>query len=278
MPQLTVDELSEGQAGDIFDTAFTDKISPILELRTAVKQVATITVGGATNNTLYRIFVNGISIEFTSDGTATVTEIVAGLVAAGIDSGANPEFVALVTIVDADPNIVITARVAGVALNVAVDDSATGDLGAVADTTPNVSVALDLAFGLAAIRGSGFDTVTVPEATGGKFMGVSVKNLSIPQPNAVADASLNATGVPVYQPGEPVTLLKRGRIVVDIEGADPTPATFDQLFFRHTVTDAATQTLGAFTTVDDANTDAVPGEWVDLLENASRAVIEINLP
>ncbi len=274
MAQLSVDELNEGQAGDVFDTGFNDTVSPVLENRTPVKQVSTITVGAATNDTLYEILVNGIVIQFTSDASATETEIAAGLKAA---ADAEPFFDALVDTVDADPDVVITAKVAGTALTVTVTDAGTGDLGSPAATTANVSASLDLGFGLAAIEGATFDTITVPEATGGVFKGISRKNLSIPQENATPDATLNATGIPVYKPGDPVSLLKRGRIVVDIEGTDPVPG--DAVFFRQTISNAATQALGAFTTVDDGETDAVPtGVWVEVLPNSGRAVLEINLP
>ena len=274
MPQLTVDELLEGQAGDISDTGFSDKVSRIVEERTPVKQVSTITVGAATNDTLYEILVNGIVIQFTSDASATVTEITAGLKAA---ADAEPFFDAVVDTVDADPDIVITAKVAGTALTVTVTDAGTGDLGSPAATTANVAVSLDVNFGLAVIEGSDFDLITIPESAAGVLIGIAIKNLSIPQPNADPDATLNATGPSFYKAGSPASIMKAGRIIVEHEGADPTPS--DGVFFRHTITDASTQTLGALTVVDDGNTDPVPSsKWVRLLPNSGLSVVDINLP
>lgn len=43
------------------------------------KQVTVVTITGATNDKTYTIVVNGVSISYTADGTATVTEIAAGL-------------------------------------------------------------------------------------------------------------------------------------------------------------------------------------------------------
>lgn len=274
MGQLVVDDrIKEGQAGQLADSGFTDKISEVIDNPTVVAQVSTVTVGGATNATLYEVLVNGIVSQYTSDGSATVTEIVAGLVAA---MQANGFLDALVTVVDADPDITITAKVAGTALTVTETDGATGDL-SIAATTANVLAGKNIPFGKAVVRGSGFEKVKLPDAASQTFRGISIFSGSIGNPKVDATGTGQTTGEPVYKPTDQCALLRRGRIIVAYEGA--APGVSDAVYFRQTISDATTQTLGALTVVNDAETDPVPNaEWVSLLPQAGLAVIEISNP
>lgn len=56
---------------------------------TNVAQVSRVTVATVTNSSLYRVIINGVNFDYTSDGSATDAEIVAGLVAA-INAGSEP--------------------------------------------------------------------------------------------------------------------------------------------------------------------------------------------
>lgn len=275
MAQLEIDAKNkEGQPGDLADSGVTDKISEAIANPTPVAQVSTVTVGAATNTTLYETLVNSIVSQFTSDGSATITEIAAGLVLAMQNNGFLD---ALVTVVDNDPDITITAVVPGTALTVAVTDAGSGDLGAPAATVDNVLPGNDIPFGKVVVRASAFKKVKLPDAAGQAVRGISLKSHAIPNPKIPAIGTTQSSGEPVYIPTDPCNILRRGRIVVEFEGAEPT--TSDGVFFRHTITDAVTQTLGAVTVVDDGNTDAVPNaEWNSLLPEANLAVIDINNP
>lgn len=96
------------------------------------KQVSTITVGGATNDTTYTVTVGGSASTYTSDASATVAEIHAGLVAA---INANPVARGQMVASGTSPSLVLTAVYPGQAITVSVDDGGTGDLGTVAATT-----------------------------------------------------------------------------------------------------------------------------------------------
>ncbi len=270
MAQLDVPQnIDEAQAGQQADGGFSDKISVTVEDRVAVAQVVTVTVDSATNDTIYGITVNGVRVTFTSDADATETEIVAGLVAAAV---ASSFFTALVTATDADPDIVITAQTPGTALTVVLDDETTGDLSQVA-TTANVTVADNIAFGLAVFEGSAFDLGILPDGAG-TVLGISILSDVIPIPRQDPDAQLNAGGEPVYKPTQVAGVMRQGRIHVDPE---VTPVLGDGVFARHTAT--AGTTRGALTNVDDANTQAVPNSrWVRLSAFAGLAVVEISHP
>lgn len=275
MSQTEVTEfLKEGQVGDLADNGITDKLTEVIDNPTPVAKVVTVTVGAATNDTLYEILVDGIVSQFTSDASATETEIAAGLTLALQNNGFLD---ALVTVVDNDPDITITALVAGVDFTLTVTDASTGDLGSPVVTLANTAAGQNIPFGSAIVRGSGFRTVKLPDAAGQKFRGIALADKSIPNPKITATGTGESTGTPVYRPTDPCNNLRMGRAVVAFEGAEPTPA--DDVFFRHTVVDPNTQTLGAFTVVDDANTDsAVNVSWDELLPVSGLVVVEINRP
>ena len=112
------------------------------------KQVSTITVGGATNDTVYTVTIGGSTSTYTSDASATVAEIHAGLIAA-----INANAVARGQMVPsgASPSLVLTAVYPGQAITVTVTDGSTGDLGSVAATTAAAS-ASSVAFGKAMVN------------------------------------------------------------------------------------------------------------------------------
>ena len=101
-------------------------------------QVSTITVGAATNATLYQVIVDGAIASYTSDATATVAEIHAGLLAACLAAGAvRGRMVASGT----SPTLTLTAVTPGLAHTVTVTDNSTGDLGAVVATNAAATAA-----------------------------------------------------------------------------------------------------------------------------------------
>lgn len=90
----------------------------------AVAQVNTITPT-AVNSFLYEVTINSVVFSFTSDGSATVSEIVAGLIAA-INAGSEPVTASGTT------TLILTADVAGVPFTVAIGSNLAN-----AATTPN---------------------------------------------------------------------------------------------------------------------------------------------
>lgn len=112
------------------------------------KQVSTITVGGATNDTVYTVTVGGSASTYTSDASATAAEIHAGLVAA---INANPVARGQMVASGTSPSLVLTGVYPGQAITVTVNDAGTGDLGTVAATTA-AATADSVGFGKAMVN------------------------------------------------------------------------------------------------------------------------------
>ena len=102
------------------------------------KQVTTIAIGGATNDTVYSVTIDGVTSSYTADGSATVAEIGDGLVAA-IEANAAaygrmvPSF--------SSPTLTLTGRYPGVSYTVTKADGSTGDLGSPATATSAAAAA-----------------------------------------------------------------------------------------------------------------------------------------
>ena len=106
-----------------------------------------------------------------------------------------------------------------------------------------------------------------PAAAGFTFGGIAVQTLQgIP----------NSTGEAVYEIGEDITILKKGRIVVYSEQAvNPTLA----VFLRHTLN--VTLVPGDFRVdIDTANAQDISAfaQWVSTTTGAGEAILEINAP
>lgn len=85
-----------------------------------VADVWTVTVSGVANSTVYTISINGISLSYTSDGSAANTEIVAGLVDAVNDSVLSGMVLAAST---GATTLTLTSLQPGEALDVTENDS-----------------------------------------------------------------------------------------------------------------------------------------------------------
>ena len=112
-----------GFAGQVVDAR-----SAVVTSRTnggAVAQVSTVTVDSASNSTLYTldVTINGVttSLSYTSDGTATTTEIAAGLEAA-LD--ASPVVSGLIAASSSSNVLTLTAKIANQAFSLAMSAGA----------------------------------------------------------------------------------------------------------------------------------------------------------
>ena len=126
--------------------------------------------------------------------------------------------------------------------------------------------ALDVKFGLGLASSAVQGEALVPTATGFKFEGISVQTNK---------PTLNATGEALYEAGQEITVLKKGRIWVYSEVA-VNPSL--DVFLRHT--DNATLLAGDFRTdADTARGDQIANaKWVSTTTAAGLAMVEINLP
>lgn len=263
MSQTNYNDMSATPAieGMIADIGY-DKFNESKTAGANVAQVATVTVDAATNSTLYTVIVNGVLVTFTSDASATIAEIHAGLLAAGI---ANSFLSGVVTFSGASPDLVITADVAGVPMTVTEADA---DLSLVA-TTANVT-ASPILFGRGLAQNlTDADLIALPSATGFTLAGVSMAS-QIPTPND--------DGIAKYEDGVAVPVLKKGRIWVLAEDAVTSLA--DAVYLRHTA-NGAVNVAGRFRTDADTNrADVIANaRWKTLTTAINQlAILEINLP
>jgi len=72
----------EARAGDIVNNSHHVRRLSLINSQSQAKQVMTCTVSGATNDKVYSVVVNGFTVSYTADSSATIAEIAAGLAAA----------------------------------------------------------------------------------------------------------------------------------------------------------------------------------------------------
>lgn len=102
-----------------------------------VAQVNTVDVATIANTTLYRVTLNGVNCDYTSDGTATGPEIQAGLVAA---INASSQASVLTAAPGGGNTVVITSDTAGLGFSITVSANLTN-----VATTPNKNAATEVA-------------------------------------------------------------------------------------------------------------------------------------
>lgn len=256
MTQLNYNDIDEAAEGGMTDLFTGGKVSKIPAANVA--QVSNVSVDVAAATTLYQFTVNGVTISYTSDGTPTIGEIHAGLLA---DAQSKTALQGVVTFSGASPNIVITADAAGTPFLLAeADANLTGST-----TTPN-KTGSPIPFG----RGIAVDAqgnVSLPSATGFSMSGVAVMKHK---------SNANATGEAGYQSGEAVVTLKRGRVWVVPETV--IASVNEPVYLRHT--DDGTNPPGQFRNdADGANADQVSARWMSTTAQVGDlAILELNLP
>lgn len=258
-PQLDYNDLAVAIEGGLADAGFHDSISRSPGANVA--QVSTITVDTAVNSTAYQFVVNGVPINFTSDASATIAEIHAGLLAAAQGSAFLKN---VVTFAGASPNITITADVAGVPFTVTESDANLSLVATTANVTGN-----PIRFGRGLAEGLSQNLAALPSATGFLFAGVSVQKQK---------SQANANDIAQYVSGEAVSVLRKGRIWVLAEQI--ITAISDPVFLRHT-TNAGTTAQGRFRKdADTARADQITNaRWLTVTSAADQlAILEVNLP
>ena len=142
--------------------------------------------------------------------------------------------------------------------------------GAIADIALSDKVgrvaAADINFGIGLAQTAVAGQAEIPTATGFTFEGISVQT-NKPTPNA--------TGIALYEAGEEITVLRKGRIWVYTEVA---VAVNDPVFLRHT-TNAALLAGDFRNDADTARADAITNaRFVTATTAAGLVQVEINLP
>jgi hypothetical protein len=140
-----IDRALPGVAGQLASLRSDRYTRSMVNDRPRTAQVDTITAS-AVNSTVYTVTVDGVSVSYTSDGSATTQEIVAGLTAAIAAEGAiNSKLVAAVT---GAATMTLTGRIAGVGFTTSVGSNLS-----LANTTAN-DTADPIAFGAGVLCGA----------------------------------------------------------------------------------------------------------------------------
>lgn len=257
--QLNYDDLAAAVEGGLADIGFMTKVSKTAGA--SVAQVDTITVDTAVNSTAYAFTVNGHTITFTSDGTATLSEIQAGLVAAGQSVS---YLGGVVTFGGVSPDITITADTAGVPVTTVEADA---NLSLVATTPNTTSSPIPFGRGLMQVL-TDAEKIALPNLTGFMLAGVSMQSQQYTDNDGDAE----------YRDGVAVSTLTKGRIWVKPE--DVISSLDDAVYLRHTA-NGAVNLPGRFRTdADTAKADQITNaKWLTLTTGANQlAILEINLP
>lgn len=231
------------------------------------KQLDLVTVDLAENTTTYTVTINGTDFDFLSDGSATDTEISAGLQAA-IAGGSEP-----VTAVDLDGSLTIQADVAGTVFTIAVSDDGAGTDLSIANQITNQQT---VEFGLFVVKDADAgqdDKVHLPYAaahiTGNRAAGFALRDIAVEQSRLNADNK-------GFEFQSEMPVLREGQCYVEMEDAFTNS---DSVFIRFATGSGGTK-LGAART--DADTTTAAQLASATIENSGSAgelaIITINKP
>lgn len=231
------------------------------------KQLELVTVATAENSTKYTVTINGVAHDYDSDGSATKTEISAGLVAA-IIAGDEP-----VTPVDLTETFTIQADVAGTAFTIAVSDDGAGTDLTVFNQIPNQQVIGFGKFVVQDVESSADQKAHLPytaaQITGNRALGFAKHDQAVEQANPSSDN----VG---YETQASLPVLKQGQIYIEMEDAF-TPAS--DVFIRYVVGAAGTVLGAARTDADTSKAAQLPASRIRNSGSAGDlAIIDINLP
>lgn len=239
----------------------------------SARHVETVTIDTVTNSIVYSITVNGITVSYTSDASATEAEINAGLLAA---IAASPWMSALLTAAQGatTATLVLTAKQKNVTLTTTV----TAEL----SRATTVAAGVDLPFGTF-VRNNGDKNGTMKllplSATGQELAGVvahshaqTVKQYT----PAMSEDTAGGNDDSGLNPGDVGNVARRGLIWCV---AEETMVVTDTVYARHTTT-TANGTAGAVRNdADTAKADAVSGAKVLQYDaDTGLVLLDLNLP
>lgn len=235
---------------------------------TDVAQVTTITLSGTPNNSAaYTVTVNGIPVTYTTDASATLAELYAGLLAA---LQAVPWLEGVIAFTGNGSTIITaTAVTPGVPFTL-TEAADPGNNMAVATPTPNV-IASRIPFGRAVALLTAPKVIGLPSGTGFNFYGFAL-NRAISKP-----FSASFSDEPKWRAGDAVPVLRKGRIYVipETSGAITSP-----VYVRHTQGSSSALTPGRVRPTDDSGkVDSIAAiKWLDAPVAGALTRVEINLP
>ncbi len=257
MPQLSVTtDIAIALEGQPADSNRIDVISKT----NATRQLEEITIDNATNDDLYTVVINGTSFTFTSDGSATVTEIRDGL-KADIDGGSEP----VITESVSTDILLIESSSASLSFTITVDADVPSDISLV----QLVSQGQEIPFGRILVYDArlGDDFARLPrlatDLTGNLALGVALRDSSkAPNANGYADESI-------------IPIMRSGRAYMIAEDA---VLAGGAVFVRHVA--GAGESLGRVRSdADGSDATALPGaRYFSGASAGALVIVEFNLP
>lgn len=179
------------------------------------RQVTDVVIDNVINATTYTFTLEGVTVSFTSDASATAVEIRDGLIA---DARSSAVILAAVTVNPAGNNVRVTALEPGVAFALSESDAN------LSLSVVQANVATEpLPFGRAVVIGTTDKSCKLPSAASEVFMGIAERIHSVVDPidgNADEIAPFSTASVGYH-----------GRWLAEVEQA---VSAGDPVFFRHT--------------------------------------------
>lgn len=239
----------------------------------AVKQVATVTVGTAADNTVYSIVIDGVTISINSGTSATATTIRDALVAAIKQS---PLAYGKLIQTTGSGTVILTARIGGTAGGFVAGISGGGTGYAIAQTTAAADPSLiPFGKGLTTSSTEGARTCRMINAAlsaSNVFRGVASRTLAQATQGYGTNLFNPSSIIEGYPPKEAVNCFRKGRIAVRVwEAVTPQSA----VWVYHTGT-----YQGDFRATTDANASQITSgaSWYEGAAAGGLAVLDLNLP
>lgn len=232
----------------------------------AIKQVTTVTVGTAADNTVYSVIVDGMTVSVNSGASATATTIRDALIAAIKQS---PLLYGKIIPTGGSGTVVLTARNAGTANGFTATISGGGTGYAIAQTTAAADPSL-IAFGKGLTTSStegqrSCRQINAALSSTNIFRGVSTRTLAMPS------QGVGLSIVEGYPVQEAVNCARKARVAVRVwEPVTPQSA----VWVYHTGIYA-----GDFRATSDANASQITAgvSWYEGVAAGGLAVLDLNL-
>ncbi|ALF52244.1 hypothetical protein ACX27_04265 [Nostoc piscinale CENA21] len=222
-------------------------IATLINASNQVRQVNTVTVGTAANSTAYGLIIDGILIDYTSDATATATEIRDGLIAA-----VNLTGVGVAAIATGAGTFTLTGY-PGASFDATILGGGSGY--AIASTTAAANSSA-IGFGLAVARATSDpeNVGRLPTSDLQRFLGVTLHNHKQQLYNP-SEGQYKAE----YRHTEPMAVVQLGSVWVAVESA----VTLDSSVYVRVSADGSLDKIGGFTGTSGSGVILLQGaKWI----------------
>jgi hypothetical protein len=236
------------------------------------RQTYVIALGTAANGAVYTITAGGYPVAYTADGSATLAEIKAGLIAAWRNNADAGQYFSIADTGAAE--LTLTHRDYGINTPVTISGGDAAGTNTAATTSATLPFGRVVTVGSDAVGTDGLGSVRLPSASGQIVAGVTIASHAIPREGTPPNETSG------YRAQDTVSVAKQADIWATAEAAFS--AADGQVFFRHTA-DGALTILGAISPATGTGLQELLGARVQrpsvLLPDGTHAVLlTINIP